>query len=78
MKIILYVIFVLYVLSALRRASLHVHRTPRAVLNLGSSHLLCCMFTKLRLVFVSSDAGGREGELGSVLLSVRTRLSAVH
>ncbi len=29
-----------------------------------------CMF-KMRFIFVRSDAGGGEGELGSVLLSVR-------
>ncbi len=48
--------------STLRRVSL------RAGAALGSFSV--CMF-KLRVVFVRSGAGGGEGELGSVLLSVR-------
>ncbi len=48
--------------------ALHAHRTPRAGAELGSFSV--CMF-KLRVVFVRSGAGGGEGELGSVLLSVR-------
>ncbi len=44
----------------------------------GSFTSFCvCMF-KLRFVFVCSDAGGREGELGSVLLSVRRGSLRVH
>ncbi len=48
-----------------------MHRTPRVGAELGSfTSFSVCMF-KLRFVFVCSGAGGREGELGSVLLSVR-------
>ncbi len=55
--------------------ALCAHRTPRATAELGSfTYFSLCMF-KLRFVFVRSGAGGREGELGSVLLS-ETRLSA--
>ncbi len=42
--------------------------SARAGAELGSFSV--CMF-KLRVVFVRSGAGGGEGELGSVLLSVR-------
>ncbi len=36
-----------------------------------------CMF-KMRFVFVRTDAGGGEGELGSVLLSVRRGSLRLH
>ncbi len=46
-------------------------RRPRAGAELGSfTSFSVCMF-KLRFVFVRSGAGGREGQLGSIWLSVR-------
>ncbi len=67
--------------SALRRVSLRVpcaHRTPRAGAELGSfTSFSVCMF-KLRFEFVGSDAGGHEGELGSVLPSVRCGSLCAH
>ncbi len=54
------------------------HRTLRAGAELGSfTSFSVCMF-KLRFVFVCSDAGGGEGELGLVLLSVRRGSLRVH
>ncbi len=48
-----------------------MHRTEQRCAELGSfTSFSVCMF-KLRFVFVRSGAGGREGELGLVLLSVR-------
>ncbi len=63
-----------YDLLSVRRGSLHAlcaHGIPRVGAKLGSfTSFSVCMF-KLRFVFVHSGAGGHEGELGSVFLSVR-------
>ncbi len=55
-----------------------MHRTPRAGTELGSfTSFFVCMF-KVRFVFVHSGAGGDEGELDSVFLSVRHGSLHVH
>ncbi len=71
-------IFVLYVSKRFEtRLSARAQNTARCA-EFGSFTSFCvCMF-KLRLVFVRSDTGGREGELGSVLLSVRRGSLRVH
>ncbi len=54
------------------------HRTLRMGAELGYfTSITVCMF-KLLFVFVHSGAGGREGELGSVLLSMRRGSLRVH
>ncbi len=58
--------------------ALSVHRTQHGGADLDSFTYFSVYMFKLRFVCVRSGAGGGEGELGSVLLSMRRGSLSVH